>query len=130
MPTILRSLLILATPYAGDGKLSFLNGEFARLLTETIEHKLIHDNLEPKVDPHTVVQITQSMASHPAFGGQSFSSSSSSFSSSSSHSFYPHLALDLQMPLTEEIRHKTFGSPDLPIFLATLLSDGDSRLLP
>jgi len=32
-------------------------------------------------------------------------------------------------PLTEEIRLQKFGSPDSPIFLETLLSDGDSRLL-
>jgi len=29
-------------------------------------------------------------------------------------------------PLTEEIRLKIFGSPDMPVFPATLLSDGDS----
>jgi len=29
-------------------------------------------------------------------------------------------------PLTEEIRLKTFGSPDMPVFPATLLNGGDS----
>ena len=29
-------------------------------------------------------------------------------------------------PLTEEIRLKIFGSPDMPVFPATLLSDGHS----
>jgi len=30
------------------------------------------------------------------------------------------------MPLTGEIRLKIFGTPDMPVFPATLLSDGDS----
>jgi len=33
-------------------------------------------------------------------------------------------------PLTEEIKLKIFASPDRTVFLSTLLSDGDSRLLP
>jgi len=32
----------------------------------------------------------------------------------------------LLSPLTEEVRLKIFGSPDNPVFLDSLLSDGDS----
>jgi len=43
-----------------------------------------------------------------------------------------HMYLDIEVtqrnpyPLTEEIRLKIFGSPDLSVFLKDLLSDGDS----
>jgi len=39
------------------------------------------------------------------------------------HSF---VCSDSFIPLTEGIRLKIFGSPDYPVFLDSLLSDGDS----
>jgi len=44
--------------------------------------------------------------------------------------FIGRVSQHLQVPLTEEIRLKIFGSPDCPNFPSTLLSDRDFCLLP